>query len=232
MDGSRLQNRISYGYAKAAVFVGAPFNLYRSATPINPIVSGNLITQIKASTNISWEYMKGNRYGNAIWQIIIDAQYSTSPNSARLGDFIVGIPDGNGNILDNHTYFIMSLEYLQPPQAVQCNQVINIERPSQTTGAGNVGYTGYTVNPVNSQTIMTAMPASVLIESQGEKSPLDLPTDTKEPKWVILLPNLGNVEIRVDDIIIDNTQQNYVVTNNELTEFGWRLYAQQIINSR
>lgn len=232
MDGSLIQNRVSFGYAKAASILGSPFNLYRSATPINPIAAGNLITQVKASTNITWEYMKGNKYGNALYQIIIDAQYSTSPNSVVLGDYIVGIADANGHILDNHTYFIVSLEYLLPPQAIQCNSIISVTRPSQTTGAGNVGYSGYTVNPVNSQAVMTAMPASVLIESRGEKSPTDLPTDTKEPNWLVLLPNIGNVKIRVDDIIFDANNQSFVVTNNELTEFGWRLQAQQVINAR
>jgi hypothetical protein len=231
VDGSRVQNRIDYGYAKCATKIGSDFKHYRSSTPINPIALGNLLGTIKASTNVTWDYMKSNRYGNSVFNIIIDAQYVTSPQSARVGDYIVGIADTHGNILDKSTYFISALQYLLPPKAVQCNNTINIIRPTQNTGAGNVGYSGYTINPFNSTTIMTAMPASVLIQGRSDND-TKLPTDTNEPSWIVLIPNLGNVEIRIDDIIIDNSNQNYVITNNELTDFGWRLNAKQIVNSR
>jgi hypothetical protein len=229
MNGVQIFQKILYGYAKAAQHLGAPFNLYRSATPINPIQNGNLIGNLLADTNTSWDYMKSTSYGNAVYNLLIDAQFSSLPLAATVGDYIVGTSTGAGGLpYDNSTYYVQVLDFDLPPKAVKCNQVINLIRPAQTNGPGNLGYVGYT--PATSTTIMTAMPASVLIDSRGSEAKTKLPTDTRNPSWMILLPNLGNVAIRVGDIVLDNRNQSYVVRDNELTELGWRLRAEQVVN--
>lgn len=230
MDGNKIQQKIYYGYAKAASKLGANFALYRSATPLTPISNTNLIGNLLASTNVDWTYMKANKYGNAVWQILIDAQRKNQPLSARVGDYIVGIPDIHGNIDDNSTYFIMAEQFLMTILAVKCNHILSIIRPSQSTGAGYQGYVGYTAS--TSETIMTAMPASVLNAGRSTNAPTKLPTDTSEPVFTVLLPNLGNVDVRVDDIMIDELGEEYVVMQNELTELGWRMAAKQVVNSR
>jgi hypothetical protein len=230
MNGVQIFQKILYGYAKAAQHLGAEFLLYRSAIPINPIAPGNLIGTILADTNVSWEYMKANFYGNAVWNLLIDAQQSSLPLAGKVGDYLVGVTDGSGLPFDNSTYFIQVLDYDLPPKAIKCNQTINMIRPTSATGAGNQGYSSYT--PATAQTIMTAMPAAVLLESKGRDAKTQLPTDTRNPAWLVLLPNLGGVNVRVGDIIIDNMNQNYVVHDNELTELGWRLRAEQTFNYR
>lgn len=230
MDGPTIQQKIYYGYAKAASKLGATYNLYRATTPLNPIASGNLIGSILASTNVSWTYMRANKYPNALWQILIDAQRSSAPLNAQVFDYIVGVNNTYDYVSDNNTYFILSEQFLQPIQAVKCNNTLNIIRPSQPTGPGNVGYVGYLQE--TSETIMTNMPASVLEFRRGESSDLKLPTDSSEPLWKILLPYIGNVAIEIGDIIIDQTDENYVVMSNELTELGWQLQAKQVVNSR
>jgi hypothetical protein len=321
MTPEQIQQKIFYGYAKAALKLGATFNIYRSSTPITPIASGNLIGTTQMTASQTWDYMKANRYGNAVWNACLNAQSVDSPDSCRVGDYLsptigsdagyyasaVSIVNGGtgyaigdivilggsegyiftqyinlvvtsisgegvitglaitqagqyssplppnpfheyytsgsgmcatfniawsttGIIDDNSIYFVMALQFDMPPQVVKCNNVLSIIRPSQNTGGGYQGYAAYT--PETSETVMTAMPASVLRMGGGDLSPIDLPTDAREPKWLILMPNLGNVIVRIGDIIIDNINENYVVTENELTELGWRIGALQVVNSR
>ncbi|HEV2917617.1 MAG TPA: hypothetical protein VGW78_07790 [Candidatus Babeliales bacterium] len=317
MTPEQIQQKIFFGYAKAAYKLGATFNLYRSSTPINPISSGNLIGEVQMSRSVNWEYNSANKYGNLAFNACLDAQASSSPLNCRVGDYLVpttasnlqytassiavssggsgykvgdliiinelaytqyisltitsvssggvvtGISFTSGTIYnsplpsnpvpqyytsgagvnatfnitwsalnvtdDNNTYYVQSLQFDLPPRVVQCNRTISVIRPAQTTGAGNVGYVGY--QPSTSTTIMTAMPAGVIIESHGKEAATNLPTDTREDGLMVLIPNLGNVTVRIDDIIIDDLQQNYVVYANELTELGWRIRAYQVVNA-
>ena len=317
MTPEQIQQKIFFGYAKAAYKLGATFNLYRSSSPINPISSGNLIGEAQMSRSVNWEYNSANKYGNLAFNACLDAQASSAPINCQVGDYLIPVSgsdsgytilsvsvasagtgfkvgdlivinaqsftqyisvtvssissggvitgisltssgtfssplptnpvgiyytsgsgiDATFNIIwtslniidDNNAYYVQSLQFDLPPRVVQCNRTINVIRPAQTTGPGNVGYVGY--QPSTSTTIMTAMPAAVIIESPGKEAATNLPTDTREDGLMILIPNLGNVTVRIDDIVIDDLQQNYVVYANELTELGWRIRAYQVVNA-
>ena len=264
MYGGKLQQKIQYGYGKCAQFIGAPFILYRSSTPINPLSQSNIAGIILSSANVSWDYMTQQKYGKAVWNLIIETRLTT-PIHAQPGDFLVPtagyyfknpglnnsynpgfggfndslspsayggdlIPFKNGFIEDSNIYYVASTEFLLPILGVSCNRTISIIRPTQTIGAGFQGYAEYLTD--TSLTIVSGMPASILELSTDGMAPSKLPTDTNEPRWIILIPNLGNVTIRVDDIVIDDLNQEYVITDNELTYLGWRILAEQVVNSR
>ena len=260
---------IQHGYAKCAQFIGSQFTLYRCAVPINPTAPVNNLGPILMSANVSWDYMKSNRYGTAVWNLIIDTitfpniylpqlepgQGITMPNPctvsyaspdslysdwigcyetnyqipvvAKVGDYLVpaGLPPQ-----DNSIYFVAQEQYLLPILGVKCNATIDIIRPTYPTGNGYQGYSEYT--QATSEVIAVQMPVSLLELGSAEKAPTKLPTDTNQPKVIILMPNLGGVVVRTDDIIIDEVNQNYVVNDNELTELGWRIVATQVVNSR
>lgn len=259
MDGAQLQPKIQYGYAKCAEKIGSSFNLYRSPSPINPISPNNLLGVINCSANVSWEYMTTQKYGKAVWNLIIETRRFVPQVSARVGDYLVPVPFeyadnsplnepsrlgfdvagalstgepeySNGFIGDKNVYFVGAEEYLLPILGVNCNRTLTIIRPTQAVGAGYQGYAGYT--PPTSLTIMSGMPASVLEEGTAGGAPTKLPTDTKEPRYIILMPNLGNVILRSDDIVVDDLNQEYVITDAELTFLGWRVVAEQVVNSR
>lgn len=231
MTPEKIHQKILYGYAKAASKLGAYFSLYRSSTPLSPIQVGNLVTHLRMSQSVSWDYMKANSYGNAQFNACIDAQSKNSPLSAKVGDYLIpAIDPDNSAINNNNTYFVQSLQFDLPPRVVECNATIDIIRPSQDSTPGYVGYVGYTEG--TSEIVMTQMPVSILIESVGKDAQTKLPTDTREPSWVVLLPNLGNVTVRIGDIITDQLDQQFVVYDNELTDLGWRLKALQVVNSR
>lgn len=219
MDGPGINEKIRFGYAKSASKLGQDFQLYRSAVPIDPIDPDNLVGTIKAVMTTSWDWMRANKYGNAVWYAVIDGQEASEPLSAQVGDYLTG----------DKTFFIASKQYQMPMQSVECNRTISIIRPTQDITPGPKGYVGYL--PEDSEVIMTNMPASVLTKSSREKASSDLPTDTKQPAWTVLIPNLANVPILVGDIISDEQQENYAVMDNELTDLGWRLTAQQVVNA-
>ena len=117
-----------------------------------------------------------------------------------------------------------------PMSAVECNRVVDIIRPSQSIDAGNQGYVAYT--PPTSTTIMEGMPISILKDRAGNMAESKLPTDTDQPRWIIQMPNLGGVKILTGDIMIDEIGDNYVISLNEESEFGWRLTAKQVVNNK
>lgn len=229
MTPDQIQQKIFYGYAKAAYKLGASFNVYRSSTPINPIVEPNLIGTIQMSASVEWKYMTASKYGNSSFNACIDAQRSSAPVNAQVGDYLIPTEGIDGFISDNHIYYVQSLQFDLPPRVVQCDRSIEIIRPAETVGPGFTGYSGYL--PGTSTIIMQGMPTSILKMGKSGGAPSKLPTDTSEPVWEMLLPNLGDSNVRIGDIVIDDLEQNYVVTHNELTELGWRLNAIQVVNS-
>lgn len=317
MMPAQIQQKIFFGYAKAASKLGAYFSLYRSSAPIDPIQDSNLIGTVQMSQSINWEYNKANAYGNSVFNACLDAQASSSPLNCRVGDYLVptigddvqyfasSIVIANGGsgysigdiiilnggsyvqpvmlviiavtsgaitsvnisqqgtynfplptnplfqyytsgaginaaftvtwsglsgIDNNNTYFVQSLQFDLPPKVVECNETISIIRPSQATGGGNLGYVGYT--KTSAETIMSGMPCSMLLQGAGGQADTKLPTDTRVANWIINLPNLGNVFIRNNDIIIDSDNQEFAIYENEDTDLGWRLRAVQIVNYR
>jgi len=69
-----IQDTIYLGYNVSANVIGKPYNLYRSATAINPLVNYDFTTNLSASFNVSWDYKKANKYGNAVYQALVDGR--------------------------------------------------------------------------------------------------------------------------------------------------------------
>ncbi len=214
-----IQNKVYYGYSKAAAKLGLTFNQYRSSSAINPIQSGNFLRTILASNSVNWAYDKANKYGNAIWNCLIDGRLT------QVGDYIVGTRD---------TFFIAAMQSIMPILAVECNRTITITRTIQlgdqqagtTPTTGYVGYVGRNINNSNSEKIiMQNIPCSILEGSRGQFNKVGLPTDTKMPEWKILLPRLGGVLVGTGDFILDDLGGRYTVISDEDTDFGWRLTA-------
>jgi hypothetical protein len=84
-----IQQKIFFGYAKAASKLGAFFSLYRPASAITPIQSSSLIGTVQMSQSINWEYDKANAFGNSVFNACLDAQASSSPLNCRVGDYLV-----------------------------------------------------------------------------------------------------------------------------------------------
>lgn len=210
MDGATLQQKVYAGYAKAALRIGTSFNQYRASTAINPTASGNLVQSLLASANVNWAYDRANKYGNAVYQMLVDG------TQTQVGDFLVG----------SSTYYIAAMQPLLPILAVKCNHTITIKRPTQPVGVGQVGYGGY--QDSTATILYQGCPASILEGTKGENNSFNLPNDIKMPWWRVIFPSLGGVNIVTGDIITDETNLQYQVSSAELTELGWRLTAGQV----
>lgn len=217
MNGLKINQKIRYGYAKAAQHLGQPFSLYRSTSSMNPLSPSNLVGMLNMVASQDWGWMKANRPGNAIWYLCVDGQDSSFPLAATEGDFLVG----------DHTFYVLSKEYQLPMQGMETNESIQIIRPYQSIDPGGQGYVGF--EPSTSTILMAAMPASILKMGNGSQAITQTPTDTSAPDWIIQLPNLGDVNLRTGDIVIDNSNENYILRATENTEFGWRCMAQKVV---
>lgn len=208
MDGTKLQGKVYYGYAKSAKRIGLPFSQYRPATAMNPVSGPMLVGTILASFNAQdMKYSKPNTYGKAVWYCLADGRLMA------VGDYFVGAPG---------TFFIASMQPLLPIQAVECNRVVTVYRPQQQAGVGAVGYGGNT--QINQTAIITAFPASILINSKADKGPVNLPGDTRSAWWNLLLPPIPSTVVIEDaDIVIDDLGNRYTVSAAELTDMGWRI---------
>lgn len=211
MNEALLQQKVYRGYALAAQRIGPNFGLYRPASAINPLASGNLITTLPASFNAEdMTYGKPNKYGKATWYCLVDG------TQTQVGDYLVN---------STQTFFIAAMQPILPILAVECNRVLNIFRPQQQTAPGDNPYGGTT--DANMTELLTAWPASVLQGSKGEKDGAVLPGDVRLPWWAILLPAFPGVTLRSADIITDDISRRYIISSAELTDLGWRCTAMQ-----
>lgn len=209
MNGTLLQQKIYYGYAIAAQKIGNAFSQYRAASPINPIVNGNLLTSsFLASFNVDWKYSKASQWGKVIYQCLGNGAVM------RVGDFLISAAQ---------TFFIVAMEPLLPIIAAQCNAVASVERPFISNAVGDVGYSGYV--PQSTRTVlMSNIPMSIIEDTRKSSNPTKLPTDTACNNWIISIPNLDGTLLQVGDSII-NGNDIYSIEAPELTSYGWRIRA-------
>jgi len=210
MDAQGIQDKIyKKGYGKSAEKLGFPFTIYRSPDGLDPIQPANIIGVTPMTYTKSWSYMSLPKFGENFWIGLIDGTL------IQVGDFLVG---------DQYTFFVGSMFLLQPILVVLCDRRITIVRPKSPVGIGSVGYSGFIYNdPSTYDELHTNVPASFLKSSRGEKNPVDLPTSAKMPWYAVYLPQWASVFLRNGDIIIDDEQQLYKISDNEHTASGWHL---------
>lgn len=212
MDGTTLNSKVMAGYAKAAQKIGTTYQHYRPSSANTPIAAGNRLADMPVSLNATDPtYSRPNVYGKAAWYAVADASL------LQVGDYLVGAAGA---------VFVAALQQLLPLYVVGCNRTINVYRPQQQAGVGALGYGGDTM--ATETALMTAWPASVLQGSKGERGGVNLPGDTRDPWWQILLPAWPGVVLRSADIITDDLNRRYVISSAELTDLGWRLTAMQV----
>lgn len=206
MEGTKLQAKLYAGYAKAAKRIGLPFVHYRPTTSFKPLSVP--LTSILASFNAQdMHYSKPNAYGQAVWWCLADGA------QLAIGDYLAGTTG---------TFFIASMQPILPIQAVECNRTVTIFRPQQQVGVGALPYGGNTA--LNQTEIVTAFPVSVLINSKADKGPVNLPGDTRQSWWNLLLPPIpSGVLIKGADVVEDEIGNRYIVSAAELTSMGWRI---------
>ena len=207
MDGTKVQNKIYYGYGKAALRLGLSFDIYRSVDGIEPLKIANKIGSILVSPTVNWNYTAYRKYDANDWILIVDGR------SIHVGDYLVG----------RNTFFVAAMQHLMPIMGVKCDRKITIRRPKSVGDKGNIGYSRYeAITAATFDIIAKDCPCNFIKGSRGDTNPVKLATDAKAPWFTMYLPKLGQF-LKVGDIVVDEYKQEYVVSTNELTELGWRI---------
>ena len=208
VDFAYVQDKVYFGYGKAAEKIGQEVNIYRSATGIDPLDSDNLVGQTFLSQNVDWNYNKANKYGNAVWQLVIDGR------EIQKFDYLVN---------DTFTFFVIAMEPLLPILGVECTRTVSILRASKTQEPGANPYGGYELEDVS--TLATSLPVSALAGGRMETNSFKLPLDTRSPSYVVLIPALTGIDLRIGDFVDDERGVRLALTSVELTDFGYRCIA-------
>lgn len=214
VDFARIQNRIYYGYGKAAQRLGVSHDIYRSATAIDPLNSANLIQTLFVSIDQDYTYNKPAKYGDPVWQFLPE-----NGLSLLNFDFMVN-PDNIYYIID-----VDPTDRLSPPICVECNKTITISRPSVSQQPGANGYSEYL--PGTATILYSNCPAAMIEYSRGDNTTsMKIPTSVKMPQYKVYLPMLGDVQIITGDIVQDSNNNRFAVSSVEITDLGYRLMAQ------
>lgn len=220
-SGTQIASVFAIGPTIAAQVLGLPFSQYRCSGSGPVVTAGNLIGTPPAWITADAKLMGATPfvYGKPVGFAAINPAM-TMPGDYLVGSITVGGP--------TETFFISSQDIPAPIQVVRCNSVINIARAADTLVAGSSGvYSGTAVE--SAAPFMTGWPAAVLQMSSGSKmggTGMQLPTDGGLPAQTVFLPGTCP-EIRFNDIITDQDDVRYAVSNAELTPLGWRLTVMQ-----
>lgn len=123
------------------------------------------------------------------------------------------------------TWFVAAQQRLLPVLCVRTNRVVSFGRPAAPGNTGVNVYGGVTT--ATNAPLLTNWPASVLGAAGGGRPAGDLPGDSSNPYWTVLLPAFPGVILRPSDLMTDELGRNAVVAAAELTELGWRIVAKQ-----
>lgn len=197
VDFARIQNRIYYGYGKAAFRLGTAHDIYRSASAINPIQANNLFKNIKVSIDQNLTYKTTSKYNDPAWQFLPEDGLTLQPY-----DFMTGA----GN-----TYFIADIApyaRLTPPLCIECNTTISIDATGHTLSEGLNSY--QELAPLTR--IVENCPVSFLEYTRAGSDNMKLPTSGKMPYYNIIMPGFDGLEVDTGYIITEGNRRLTVLT--------------------
>jgi|SRR6185312_14329484 len=223
VDFARVQNRIYYGYGKAAKRLGTSHSIYRSANGIDPITSPNLLGTQLISVDADLNFDRARKYGDMTWEFMPEDGLGTTLFALQNYDYMVGAQT---------TYFIADIAAdarLSPPLCVECNSVISISSPTASLTPGANTYQQYQKGSGTER--LRSCPAAILQYSGGSKEvTLKLPTSCKLPFYQVTLPDFDDVIIAAGDILTDDENRTMIIVSAERTKrvLGFRLIAAQL----
>lgn len=219
MDAATLQDRIYGGYAKAAQRIGYSFDIYRSASAINPVDPSNKVGSLLAvftPGKSGFPFTKTSDQKSALWNGLLDGRL-TQP-----GDFLVNASHG--------TYFIAAQPDQMPILCMQCNHTISVVRSARQSGVGSqLGYAGD--DRAHDVALGTGIPASIQFRREGQKGAVGLPGDGSRPTWDVFLPRLtmaGGAVITDRDYVVDEMARRYQVLADYVDGQGYYLRVERV----
>ena len=214
MDAQAIQNKIYKGYGIAGAKLGQPYTQYRPVIASLPAIhpANWLRDDLMISFNAQdMSYSRPNGYGQALWYGLLDGA------QVAVGDVFVG-PEG--------TFFLPMTQLDLPFLMVTAPRTVTVSSSQTLKQTGAIG-----AKPAADECVkQAAFPASILVG--GGSAGLDVPSDTRNPGFSVLMPAIAETVIEVNDILTDDLGRRYAVASAELTDMGWRISATQIVVSR
>jgi hypothetical protein len=216
MDAARLIDRVARGMGQAAFHLGEMYEAFRPRDGFEPLSQANRLLCLNAafhSEDKDWN--RSARYDQPLWFAVHDTAYT------RPGDFLRG-PGG--------TFFIAAQPPLLPTVCVLTNRVVAFVRADGARQPGSNGYGG--VQQREETVLLDGWPASVLMAGAGSRGAGALPGEPGPANWIVRLPALHGaraVELRQDDLMIDEAGTRAAISAVERTALGWRLTTTQAI---
>lgn len=201
MDAGRLQQLIYKGYGAAATHIGPCYNVYRSASPLNPIQQANLLGTLNASFNIGGSYNGQSKANQLYWQIIADGSVF------EIGDYLVGPA----------TYCVLALDSLLPPIALRCTQTLSFFRPTIDESAGLQPYP----NPEIGAAYASGIPGVLSVKKETGRPDAQLPTDNALRSFYAAFFYLPDGTVQERDQVTDENGDNYQIVSAQKGLFGY-----------
>lgn len=198
-----IQKHVSHGYGIAAKHLGHLFVHYR------PQSTGTVLTNINAIDELMMAYDPDPLFGFIKPLTFKSDEYYglVDLTTVAIGDYFYDFKAG--------TFFVANFEPLKSALIIRCNAIASIFRPTSSNGYGaNTG----------PSPLMTGWPVSILPGTKGERNVAGLPESVRAPWVVIHVPIFAGVDILYGDVITDDLNRRYVVSQNQKTSFGsWHL---------
>lgn len=212
MDGDKAQLKGWKGNGQAAKRIGSQFDVYRSASMLNPLDAANKIATVWASFTTGMQYATYNKPAKPDWTVLVDA------TNLRPGDWLVR---------EGETFFIADIQQNLPIPAIGCSAVVDIARP----GYGSIGGGFSTQEHLVSQ----AMPVFMFNKKDKTSAPSWFPASTDStvslPEWTFFINARGLNDLRAHDVIIGDQVDaqgercRYEIGALTLTSFGYIVNA-------
>ncbi|MDE8342955.1 MAG: hypothetical protein POG24_03960 [Acidocella sp.] len=194
----------------AARAIGVVCNAYRPSSTANPLSTGNRFLQLNAAFNAQDpRFQRAGLPANAVWYGICDTAY------LEAGDYLVEVSGGR-------TWLVACLQNMLPALCILTNMLITVTRPQSYVSIGLSAYGGGITGPAT----LESFPAS-LLHASGNRGAEAIEADAKISGAVVLLPQIVGFSPSRGDVITDSIARNYIVSQAELNELGWRLDVRQ-----
>jgi hypothetical protein len=208
MDGNLLQQKLSYGYAKSAQYIGSSYARFEGG-PFNP--AGPFASGVKASLNAAFspDASFAKSYDNKTLYVRAFVDTSKVP----LGDILQG-PEGT---------FVLVRAGLTPPVALICPQTLSFSRTTQvfTQAEG--------LHPVT-QMYLGTYPCNVTLKrDKGFSEPVGMSaagssnSSASMPLYDALVPLLFDGVIQAGDTATDNDGATWKVDAVNYGTLGYQL---------
>lgn len=213
MDGTRLQTVVSRGYAIAARNVGLAYDLYRPASPTDPLNIAGKVATVKAAFDSSpgFTFSKPSTHPTALVYGLFDRAI------VQKGDILVG-PSG--------PFHVVGDDHIVEPLCVKANRSVRVVRAETNSVCGLNDYSGAT--PDDETTLLANWPASILIGGKGVASHLQ-GAPASSGGYEVTMAAWVDLEINFGDVLIDDLERRYGVRAAELTDYGWRLMVVEMV---